>query len=81
MSSGDTRALIAQAVERFLAEVPSLKPLKLVARLELRARGGTRPSGASRCRARRSRRTRPAMPGSTCRLPVRTSTSWRRRVA
>ena len=43
MSSGDTRALIAQAVERFLAEVPALKPLKLVARLELRARGGDAP--------------------------------------
>lgn len=39
MSAGDTRALIAQAVERFGAEVPSLKQLKLVIRLELRARG------------------------------------------
>lgn len=39
MSTGDTRALIQQAVERFYAEVPSLKQLKLVIRLELRARG------------------------------------------
>lgn len=39
MSAGDTRALIRQAVERFGAEVPALKQLKLVIRLELRARG------------------------------------------
>jgi hypothetical protein len=39
MAAGDTRALIGQAVERFLAEVPALKTLKLVIRLELRARG------------------------------------------
>ncbi|HWH44337.1 MAG TPA: hypothetical protein VNT32_06370 [Thermoleophilaceae bacterium] len=39
MSTGDTKALIAQAVERFGNEVPSLKQLKLVLRLELRARG------------------------------------------
>ena len=39
MSSGDTRALIQQAVERFGEEVPALKQLKLVIRLELRARG------------------------------------------
>jgi hypothetical protein len=39
MSSADTKTLIAQALERFLAEVPALKQLKLVARLELRARG------------------------------------------
>ena len=39
MSSGDTRALIAQAVERLGAEVPSLTRLKLVIRLELRSRG------------------------------------------
>jgi hypothetical protein len=39
MSAGDTRALIEQAVERFGAEVPALKSLKLVIRLELRARG------------------------------------------
>jgi hypothetical protein len=40
MSSQDTRALITQAIERFAAEVPALKQLKLVIRLELRARGG-----------------------------------------
>ena len=39
MSSGDTRALIAQAVERLGTEVPSLTRLKLVIRLELRSRG------------------------------------------
>lgn len=39
MSAGDTRALIAQAVERLEQEVPALRQLKLVARLELRARG------------------------------------------
>ena len=39
MSSGDTRSLIAQAVEHLQADVPALKQLKLVVRLELRARG------------------------------------------
>jgi hypothetical protein len=39
MSSGDTRSLIQQAVENLQAEVPSLRQLKLVIRLELRARG------------------------------------------
>jgi hypothetical protein len=39
VSSGDTRALIKQAVENLQAEVPSLRQLKLVIRLELRARG------------------------------------------
>jgi len=39
MSSGDTRALIQQAVERFGDEVPALKQLKLVVRLELRSHG------------------------------------------
>ena len=39
MASGDTRILIKQAVENLQGEVPSLKPLKLVIRLELRARG------------------------------------------
>ena len=43
MSSGDTRALISQAVEHLQDEVPSLKQLKLVVRLELRARGGDAP--------------------------------------
>ena len=39
MASGDTRSLIRQAVERLQEEVPALKQLKLVIRLELRARG------------------------------------------
>jgi hypothetical protein len=39
VSSGDTRTLIRQAVESLQAELPALKPLKLVIRLELRARG------------------------------------------
>jgi hypothetical protein len=39
MASGDTRSLIRQAVERLQGEVPALKQLKLVVRLELRARG------------------------------------------
>jgi hypothetical protein len=38
-SPSDTRSLIETAVRRFLAEVPALQPLKLVAGLELRARG------------------------------------------
>jgi hypothetical protein len=37
----DTKTLIETAVRRFLDEVPSLQPLKLVAGLELRARGDT----------------------------------------
>ena len=39
MSSADTRALIVRAVQRFGDEVPALKNLKVVLRLELRARG------------------------------------------
>jgi hypothetical protein len=39
VASGDTRALIRQAVEGLQREVPALKQLKLVIRLELRARG------------------------------------------
>jgi hypothetical protein len=39
MASGDTRSLIRQAVERLQEEVPALRQLKLVIRLELRARG------------------------------------------
>jgi hypothetical protein len=39
LSSGDTRSLIRQAVEHLQAEIPALKQLKLVFRLELRARG------------------------------------------
>jgi hypothetical protein len=43
LSAGDTRSLIRQAVERLQEEVPSLRQLKLVMRLELRARGGDVP--------------------------------------
>lgn len=43
MSSSDTRQLIASAVERIQEEVPALKQLKLVMRLELRAHGGDTP--------------------------------------
>ena len=43
MASSDTRALIEQGLERFLNEVPALKQLKLVVRLELPARGGDAP--------------------------------------
>ena len=39
MSSADTKSLIRQAVENLQEEVPSLRQLKLVIRLELRARG------------------------------------------
>ena len=39
MASGDTRTLIKQAIEHLQDEVPALKQLKLVVRLELRARG------------------------------------------
>jgi hypothetical protein len=39
MASGDTRSLIRLAVERLQEEVPALRQLKLVVRLELRARG------------------------------------------
>ena len=38
-SPSDTKSLIETAVKRFLAEVPALQPLKLVAGLELRGRG------------------------------------------
>src|SRR5919197_3819723 len=38
-SAGDTRDLIGRALERFGQEVPALQQLKLVIRLELRARG------------------------------------------
>ncbi len=38
-SPSDTKSLIETAVSRFLEEVPSLQPLKLVAGLELRGRG------------------------------------------
>ena len=39
MSSGDTRSLIRQAVENLYEELPALKQLKLVIRLELRSHG------------------------------------------
>jgi hypothetical protein len=39
VASGDTKALIARAVERLGQEVPAFRRLKLVIRLELRARG------------------------------------------
>ena len=38
-SSSDTRALIQQAVDHLSGELPALKPLRLVVRLELKARG------------------------------------------
>ena len=40
MSAADTKTLIRRAVESLGEEVPALKQLKLVMRLELRARGG-----------------------------------------
>ena len=43
MAAGDTRSLIREAIERLQAEVPALRQLKLVMRLELRARGGNVP--------------------------------------
>jgi len=43
MASADTRALIEQALDRFTAEVPALKQLKLVMRLELPTRGAGAP--------------------------------------
>jgi hypothetical protein len=43
VASGDTKALIRQAVEHLQDEVPALKQLKLVIRLELRARGPNVP--------------------------------------
>ena len=39
MSTADTRVLVEQAVKRLEEDVPALKPLKLVVRLELHARG------------------------------------------
>ena len=43
VASADTRALIEEALDRFSAEVPALKQLKLVMRLELPARGAGAP--------------------------------------
>ncbi len=39
MASGDTKELIAIAVDRLGEEIPALRRLKLVVRLELRSRG------------------------------------------
>lgn len=43
VSATDTKALIADAIERLAAEVPSLRQLKLVIRLQLPSRGGDAP--------------------------------------
>jgi hypothetical protein len=43
LSASGTRAQIAQAVEHFQDEVPALRKLQLVLRLELRARGADVP--------------------------------------
>jgi hypothetical protein len=43
VSATDTKALIAEAIERLATEVPSLRQLKLVIRLELPSRGGDAP--------------------------------------
>jgi hypothetical protein len=43
VSSSDTKALIAQTLDRFTDEVPALKQLKLVIRLELRTHGADVP--------------------------------------
>lgn len=43
MSATDTKALIATAIERLAEEVPSLRQLKLVIRLQLPSRGGDAP--------------------------------------
>jgi hypothetical protein len=43
MSATETKALIARAVEQLGEEVPAFRRLKLVAKLELRARGGGAP--------------------------------------
>lgn len=43
MSATDTKALIALAIERLTEELPAIGQLKLVSRVELRARGGDAP--------------------------------------
>jgi hypothetical protein len=43
VSSTQTKAQIARALDRLQEEVPSLRQLKLVVKLELRARGGDVP--------------------------------------
>jgi hypothetical protein len=43
VSAGETRVLIEQAVERFGAEVPALKQLKVVLKLQLPTHGAGAP--------------------------------------
>jgi hypothetical protein len=43
VAASDTRSLIREAIERLQAEVPAFGRVKLVMRLELRARGGNVP--------------------------------------
>ena len=43
MSTSETKALIGETVERLQSELPALSKLKLVVKLELRARGGDAP--------------------------------------
>ncbi|MFN2616189.1 MAG: hypothetical protein ABR581_03585 [Thermoleophilaceae bacterium] len=43
MSATETKALIAQAVQALQEEVPALRQLKLVVKVELHARGGDAP--------------------------------------
>ncbi len=43
MSAADTKTAIGGAIERLSAEVPALRQLKLVMRLQLEARGGDAP--------------------------------------
>jgi hypothetical protein len=43
VSAAETRSLIGTAVERLRDELPALRSLQLVMRLELRARGGDVP--------------------------------------
>lgn len=43
MSAADTKTAISGALERLSAEVPALRQLKLVMRLQLEARGGDAP--------------------------------------
>ena len=43
MSAAETKALIDQALRRLQDEVPALRQLKLVGKLELPARGGDAP--------------------------------------
>src|SRR5919108_3377263 len=43
VSTTETKALIAQAIDHLAQELPALKQLKLVVKLELRARGPDAP--------------------------------------